>query len=558
MKRALLELTQKEYDLVVVGGGIFGVCAAWDASLRGLSVALVEKADFCHATSANHFKMAHGGIRYLQHADLYRVRESSHERSALLRIAPHLVRPIPIVVPTYGHGIKSKEFLGTGLFLYEALTLDRNRGIKDPSRRIPRSTFIPREELLQSFPGIVEKGLTGGALIYDGQIYDPPRLALSFLRAAVSKGTDAANYVEVIDFIHQGNRVSGVKARDVLDGVELEIRAKIVLNAAGPWAHRLLERGLGLQLNLPPTFSRDLAFVVNGHSNMKYALAFSTKTKDADTILDRGGRHLFAVPWRDYMLIGVWHRIFHGPPEEITVTEKELQGFIQEVKEAHPGFDLTLPDIRMINTGLTLFGEEGQQDLKSMSFGKRSRLIDHKREHQIEGLVTLIGVRFTTGRGMAEKAVDLILKKLMKKRQRSITATTPIYGGHIDYFEEFLRQSIEKNQATLDAEVMDSLVRNYGSKFNEVLKFIDEEPMWAETLGSSKVLKAEVVHAVREEMAQKLSDVVFRRTDLGTGGNPADEALINCGNIIATEMGWDQSRLDREMQEVKNAFPSLS
>jgi len=132
MKRNVAALDGKEYDLIVVGGGIFGICAAWDATLRGLSVALLERGDFAHATSANCFKIVHGGIRYLQHADLYRVRESSHERNVLLRIAPHLVHPLPIAIPTYGHGVQGKAFLQAGLRAYNLITFDRNRGITDP------------------------------------------------------------------------------------------------------------------------------------------------------------------------------------------------------------------------------------------------------------------------------------------------------------------------------------------------------------------------------------------------------------------------------------------
>ncbi|MBE9547076.1 MAG: FAD-dependent oxidoreductase [Proteobacteria bacterium] len=333
MRRNLSALANTEYDLVIVGGGIFGVCAAWDAALRGLSVAIIEKGDFAHATSANHFKMVHGGIRYLQHADIYRIRESSRERAALLRIAPHLVQPLPIVIPTYGHGIKGREFLSAGLFLYDIITCDRNRGVQ-ADRRIPRCRFISRQEVLELFPGIKEKSLTGGAVFCDGQIYNPPRLAISFLKSAVNRGADAANYVEATGFLQKGNRVSEVKARDVLTGNQFEIRSKVVLNTAGPWAHRLLRSELGLRLNSKPTFSRDLAFVVNRHPMTRYAVAFSTKAKDSDTILDRGGRHLFAVPWRDYTLIGVWHVVFNEAPEKIGVTEKELQEFIDEVNEA--------------------------------------------------------------------------------------------------------------------------------------------------------------------------------------------------------------------------------
>jgi len=557
MKRDISALSSKEYDLVIVGGGIFGVCAAWDAASRGLSVALLEKGDFCHATSANHFKMVHGGIRYLQHGDIYRIRESSRERSALLRIAPHLVQPLPIVVPTYGHGIKGKAFLGVGLLAYDILTVDRNRNIKG-DRRIPRGRFISRREVLDMFPGIKQQGLTGGAVFYDGQMYNPPRLVISFLKSAVSEGAEAANYLEATNFIRRNSRILGVKALDLLSGTELEIRGKIVLNSAGPWAHHLLKQSLDLRLNPQPTFSRDLAFVVNRRALNRYAIAFPTKTQDTDSIFDRGGRHLFAVPWRDKTLIGVWHRLFSGLPEEIRITRKELQGFINEVNEANPSLSLTFDDISMVNSGLTLFGDEKKQDLKNMSFGKRSRLIDHDREHHIEGIVTLIGVRFTVARGMAEKAVDLVFKKLGRKGPRSRTSDIAIYGGQIDCFNEFLRRSLEKDPAALGKVVLGSLVYNYGSKYGEVLKYIDEEPAWSEMLGSSKVLKAEVVHAVREEMAQKLEDVVFRRTDLGTVGYPGEDALQSCANLMASEMNWDKRRKEKELDEVLANFPCYS
>ncbi len=161
MKRDLHELAGERYDLLVIGGGISGVCAAWDAALRGLSVALLEQADFAHAASGNCFKMIHGGIRYLQHADLVRARESAAERSALLRIAPHQSRPLPIFIPTYGHGMKGKEILFAGMKAYDLLTLDRNRGIGDPSRRIP-STFwlqIPACSCATArWPGYVASG----------------------------------------------------------------------------------------------------------------------------------------------------------------------------------------------------------------------------------------------------------------------------------------------------------------------------------------------------------------------------------------------------------------
>lgn len=553
LERDLQKITSKEYDLIVVGGGIFGVCAAWDATLRGLSVVIVEKGDFASATSANHFKMAHGGIRYLQHGDIYRIRESSRERSALLRIAPHLVKPLPIVIPTYGHGIKGREFLRLGMLIYDLITIDRNKGI-GKERQIPWGESIPPEKVLELFPGLKSDGLTGAGVFCDGQIYNPPRLALSFLRSAAQKGADAANYAEVVDLLKDGNRITGVEIRDALTGESIKIKGRTVLNTAGPWAHRLLRASLGLKLESSPTFSRDLAFVVNRAPTNDCALACTTASGDTDAVMDRGGRHLFIVPWRNYTLVGVWHAVFDNSPEEITVSKEEMQGFIDEVNAAYPGFSCSLKDVTMINTGLTLFGEEARQESSAMSFGKRSRLIDHAKEHQLDGLVTLIGVRATTARGMAAEALNLITRKLGRGASSSATEKLPIYGGDVGDFEDFFRQAQRKWGGALGQEQLRVLVHNYGSEFVQVLRYGKNDSSLLDAFANSTVLKAEVVHAVREEMAQKLTDVVFRRTDLGTGGHPGEAALEDCAKIMAAEKGWSDERLHSELQEVGAVF----
>ncbi|MGZ9148687.1 MAG: FAD-dependent oxidoreductase [Candidatus Deferrimicrobiaceae bacterium] len=551
MKKNLQEMKGKEYDLVIVGGGIFGACAAWDAAMRGLKVALLEKKDFSHATSANHLKMVHGGIRYLQHGDVVRVWESCRERTALLKIAPHLVRPLPIVMPTYGHGKRGKAVLGVGVSLYDLLTVDRNRRIADESRRIPGGRLITRQETLDHFPGIEDRGLTGAAIFFDAQMYSPPRLALSFLRSAASAGAEIANYLEVTGFLKSGGQVAGVSAKDVLRGESLEVRGKMVLNTAGPWAARLLETEGDLHLAPKPVFSRDVCFVVSRRISEEYALACQTRTRDADAILSRGGRHLFLAPWREFTLVGVWHGVYRGAPDEVTVTEEELQAYLDETNAAYPGLSLARKDVTMVNFGLILF-EDTKQGGAEISFGKRSLLIDHERTHHVNGLVTLIGVRATTARGMAEKAVNLVFRKLGKRPPDSDTETTPIFGGRIAKFDDFLDRVVKQRPFGLGREVLDPLIHNYGSEYPGVLKYIDGNPEWADRLGDSTVLKAEVVHAVREEMAEKIGDVVFRRTDLGTGGHPGEEALRACAGLMASELGWDESRVQEEIDEAKN------
>jgi len=555
MRRSISALTEKEFDLIVAGGGICGACAAWDAALRGMAVALVERGDFCEATSANHFKIIHGGIRYLQHGDIYRIRESSRERSALLRIAPHLTKPLPIAIPTYGHGLQGKELLKIGMSLFDLLTFDRNQHVRDLGQHIPSSWFMSREECLNSFPGLDQNGLTGAGIFCDGQIYNPPRLALSFIQSAVERGAVAGNYMEVEKFLHSHGQVRGVEVRDHFDGSVFSIRGKIVLNATGPWAQWLLKTLPHSFFHREFSFSRDAYFVVRRPLVENYALTVAARTKDPDAVFSRGNRHLFLVPWRNYTLVGVWHVVHNEKPDNFSVSEEELTAFLDEVNSACPWADLSLHDVSRWNAGLVLFGENkpGETDL---SFGKRSQLIDHEQENNCKGLISLIGVRATTARGVAEKAVDLVVRKLGKTFGASQTASTPIFGGQMECFDEFMKEITRNRPSDISPSIIQTLGNNYGTNWEAVLKYSEEDSMFSRPLGASDVLKGEVIHAVREEMAQRLSDVVFRRTDLASGEFPGDHVLQECAEIMATELGWNRNRVDQEIDAVKKCFPA--
>lgn len=555
MERNLSKLKDRNFDLLVVGGGIFGSCAALDAVQRGLSVAIIDKDDFCSASSAHSYKLVHGGIRYLQHGDLSRIRQSSAARRALLRIAPHLVYPQPMVVPTYGYGMKSKWAMRAAMALYDVITFDRNRGISDPAREIPRGMCLSRDEVLERYPGLRREGLTGAAVFCDGQMYNPPRLVLAFVKSAVKEGAVAANYVEATQFLSQNGRVCGVEARDGRSGDTFAIRAETVLNASGPYAEPLLRRSLGVTLTPPTHWSRDAYFIVDRPLiEGQQALALQAQTIDSDAILDRGGRHLFLTPWRDHTLVGVWHKVYEGPPDHYQVSEDELQTFLDEVNSAYADLNLTLDDVSLCVAGLIPFGES-EADGKKLSFGHHSRLIDHAREHGIGGLITLIGVRFTTGPVEAVPAVDLVFRELGKRAPASRLQETPLVGGDIDNFEALVRQAATNAPDGLGERVIRALVHNYGTEHRRILGLIEREPELGTQIGSSTVLEAEVVHAVRNEMAQTLADVVLRRTDLGTGGYPGRRALEVCARRMARELGWNRQKIQREIDEVIDHYP---
>lgn len=554
MERNLHLLDRQEFDLIVVGGGIFGACAAWDATQRGLSVALIDRGDFCNATSANSFKLIHGGIRYLQHGDLGRVRMSANARRSLIRIAPHLAYPLPMVVPTYGHGMKGKEVLRMAMGVYDAVTFDRNQGISDPQRWISRGTCLSRLDVLDRYPGLPAKGLTGAAVFCDGQMYNPPRLVLAFIRTAAEAGAVMANYVEATRFLSQNNQVYGVEVLDVLTGEPFAIRGKMILNTAGPYAEGLLQGSLGESLKPATPWSRDAYFVV-GRALVtgKEALAIPAATKDPDALLSRGNRHLFLVPWHDSTLVGVWHKAYTGHPDEYTVTDKELVTFIDEVNASYTSLELTLDDVASWNAGLIQFGENNAEG-NDLKFAHQSRLVDHEKERGLRGLITLIGVRYTTGPSDAVRVVNLIFDKLGKASPPSRSHDTALFGGDIPNFDALVQRAKADWPSSNGSQAIGALVHNHGTAYSRVFSYAKERRELGVPFSGSTVFKAEVIHAVREEMAQNLSDVVFRRTDLGTARLPQVSILQEVAEMLSGEYGWDESRSQGEVERVLQSF----
>lgn len=553
MARALAALAGTEFDVVVVGGGITGAATAWDAAQRGLSVALLERGDFGGATSAESLKVVHGGVRYLQHLDVVRVRESSGERRALLRMAPHLVQPMPFVVPTYGHGMRGPEILGIAFTLLNALTADRNRGITDPARRIPAAGIVSRSRVLEWFPEINKEGLTGAGVFYDGQLFNPPRLVWALVRTAARAGAAVANYCEVASLVLQGGRVIGVRVEDRLGGDKFEVRARTVINAAGPYAEALLVRS-GVRKARSVPFSRDMALVLKRRFVDGRALALQTKYRDPSAVLTRGPRHLFMVPWRGRTLVGVNSLIWRDEPDRLRVTEAEVSDFVNEIAEADPKLGLTMDDVALVMAGL-LPVEKGDEEGGNVSFGKRPLVVDNAREDGVQGLISAISNRYTVARGVAERAVDLVYDKLGRTARPSRTAVTRIHGGDFFRFDELVREVSGALPEGVDRSLAERLAHDHGSAYGEVFRLVGERPELGARVGSSDILRAEVVHAARSEMVCKLSDAVFGRTGIATVGDPGRAELDECADLVGAQLGWDAGRRERELREVRERIP---
>jgi len=553
MQRNLPALADQRFDVAVLGGGACGAAIAWDAARRGFSVCLLERDDFCGRTSAYSLKFVHGGIRYLQHLDVKRVRESCRERSALLRIAPHLVHPIPVVVPTSGHGLAGGEALAAAFAVLGLLTPDRNRGIRDPARHIPGGRLVPKRQLVEWFPRLPEDGLTGAGVFSDGQIYNPPRLVWELVRSAAAAGAVVANRCEAVKLLREGYRVTGVRVTDRLRGERFDVRAGIVVNAAGPYAEQLLvSDGIRSERSIP--FSRDMALVFRREPIAPYALAVQTRYKDPDAVLSRGHRHLFLVPWRDRTMIGVNSKVWHDDPNGLRVPEEEVLGFLEEIREAAPWLSLTRDDVAMVYAGLLPFGQNDRGAV-DLSFGKRSHVIDHRAKEGLEGLVSAISVRLTTARGVAEEVVDLLCRKRGEKPRPCDTETTPLLGADFGLFEALVEEIAAEPAIGGDVKLAECLAHNHGSRWGDVLKLARESPVLARRIHGSTTLGAEVAHAIREEMAFTLEDVVLRRTDLATGGDPGDAALDAAAALAGMELGWSAERRREEIARVERHFP---
>lgn len=548
MYRKLTELPKNQYDVLIIGGGIYGAATAWEAVSRGLSVALVEKADFGSATSANSLKVIHGGLRYLQHADLKRTRESICERKILMRIAPHLIHPLPVLVPTYGYGMKGKLAFSVGLALYDLIGYDRNQS-SDPQKHIPRGYTVSKEECLKLVSGLPQQGLTGGAVFYDAQVYNSERLILCFLQSAANTGAHLANYVEVVGFLTEQTSVTGVQAKDTLTGEHFSIKAKMVINTSGPWINSVLGL-LNKSAPKPARFAKAINLVTRPLFDTPYAVGISgsTQYQDADALIKRGSRFFFVAPWRNKSLVGTEYIVYEGDPNALKITEEETVNFVKEFNQAYPAAKLKLEDISFVHGGLVPMSNY-DKTTGSIQLAKHYTIQDH-RQLELKGLISVKGVKYTTARDVAQKVVDRVFNARGEKPPASISAVTPLHGGQIDYFESFLDTEVKKTP-NLDAEVVQNLVYNYGSAYKDVLSYLDTN---GTIRGRLAVLEAETRYAVRETMAQTLSDVIFRRTDLGSAGHPEDAALNVCVNTMQTELGWSDAKTEQELQEVKEKF----
>ena len=538
MTRDTRRLADRSFDLLVIGAGIYGATIAWDATLRGLSVAVIDRDDFGSGASANSLKTVHGGLRSLQRGALREMRQFIRERRALLRIAPHLVEPLTFVVPTTRHPLRNPVVMRIALLLNDAIAIDRNEGLQ-PSRRLHDGRLVPLDELRRVAPDLEFDGVYGGASWCDAQMVNSERLVYEFVASSEAHGAVAANHVEAVRLLAGDGRVTGATVRDRLTGEEFDVRAKVTVNAAGPWAARLSADACGLDAKaLLPQLSRAINVVTARPAGPCAVGGLSD------------GRFFFRVPWRGLTMYGTSHEPFGGAPDEARPGVRDVNALLVDINKAFPGAPVSADEAAFVHYGL-LPSRPGTGP--HVELAKNSLVRDH-RQDKTEGLVTVIGVRYTTARHTAELAVNAVFSVLGTVMPPASRSTVVPLAGAAGFDAAQVAAELRSVLPGEPEAVRARLARTYGVRAPEVARAI-AVPDSAGTLSPEcPITVAEVTHAVRAEAACTLADVVCRRTEAGTAGHPGRAALERAAEEIGGLLSWSDSRRADEIAKVEDRY----
>ena len=539
MERFIEKNPHEKFDVIVIGGGISGASVAYEAATRGLKVALLEKKDFSWATSAATSKMIHGGLRYLVNGEVRLVRESLRERRVLENIAPNYVYPQPIMMMHHKKPLKNnKRVVKVGMLLYDALSYDKNR-TWDPCKRIPAHKTISRREVLRQEPHVRAEGLAGASVFCDCMSIFPERLTLAFIKSAVAHGAKAANYAKVEGFLMDaGNRVAGVKVKDLLTGEVHDIAGTVTVNCGGPWADLLLDMAKPDGKDAPMLRRSEGIHIITAKRLLSGQYIVGSMTPS--------GRHFFLIPWRNHTLIGTTDKPFNGNPDDYRVTRESIMELIDDVNRSFGDGKLSYEDVKHTYGGLRPLVEKETRETYASS--RKYEIYDNK-DAGLDGLITVEGGKYTTSRRLAENCLKIVAVKLGRDLGKSVTNKKFLTGCEIKDLNFFMNEARTQDNG-LSPATLEYLARNYGTEYREIAKLAREDQSLSETLNNDGEIQAQVVYAVRNEMARTLSDIVMRRTGIGTLGNPGEEVLRKVADVAARELRWDKEKTEKEIAAV--------
>ena len=520
-------LADADYDVVIIGGGMAGAGAARDLAMRGLSVALIDKGDFASATTSVSSKLIHGGLRYLELFDFGLVRESLAERQRLQWLAPHLVKPLPFLVPIYRDSSRGLIKVRLGLRLYDWLTPGRDR---------ERYRVLRPIDALSLEPAIRPDDLRGAGYYFDDLLLFPERLCLENVLSACRHGARAFNYCQLLSVVRDARgAVAGVTARDLLTGTVATLGARVVVNAAGPWVddiralagitergRHVLRRTKGIHCLLPRMTER--------------AIYHST----------RDDRMIFVIPWREFSLVGSTDTDFAGDLDRVWATRDEVDYLLGEVRRA-------LPDPR-VSADAIAYTYAG---VRPLSFEEGKRASDVSRAHRIVAeaggrFLSITGTKLTCFRSLAEELGDTIARAL-GRRGRGRTATRMLDGSDEELqrveARAWLDVSPEIAATGLAPETLETLVTTYGRLYPRVVELVGKVPGGAERLcPTNPDVVAQLHHAVQDELTVSLQDFMLRRTGIGTSRCQGEDCAEPIARRMGTLLGWSARRLDAELE----------
>jgi glycerol-3-phosphate dehydrogenase len=513
----------RELDVLVIGGGVVGAGSALDAATRGLTTGLLEARDFASGTSSRSSKLVHGGLRYLEMLDFRLVHEALQERGLLLqRLAPHLVKPVPFLYPLQHRGWE-RLYAGAGVALYDGMAVSSGLGAGLPIHR-----HLTRRGAMRLVPSLKKSALVGAIQYYDAQV-DDARHTMELARTAASYGAHVANRVKVTGFLRQGERVTGVQAKDLESGREFEVRAKQVVNATGVWTDDT-QAMVGERGQYHVRASKGIHLVVP-----KDRIQSST-----GMILRTEKSVLFIIPWGRHWLIGTTDTDWNLDKAHPAATSKDIEYLLDHVN-AVLNTPLTREDVEGVYAGLRplLAGE-------SESTSKLSR--EHVVAHAAPGLVVVAGGKYTTYRVMAKDAIDAVANALDGRVPKCTTKNIPLVGAD-GYHALWNQRHLIAQRSGLHVARIEHLLNRYGTLIDEVLELVAEDPTLGEQLpGTQDYLKAEIVYGAKAEGARHLDDILARRTrisieawDRGVGAAEA------AARLVAPVLGWDEATIEREV-----------
>ncbi len=532
-RRAALDaLAREPFDVLVVGGGITGAGVARDAAMRGLRTALVEKDDFASGTSSRSSRLVHGGVRYLEHGELRLVFEASQERRTLQRIAPHLVRPLAFTWPVYAGARIARWKLGAGLAMYDLLAAFRN---------VARHERLSADGVMRREPRLLSDKLRGGARYWDA-LTDDARLTLATIRSAIAAGATVVNHARLTALVQEGPRVAGATVSDQLTGDEMDVAARVVVNATGPWTDDT-ERLAG-----------STATAVHGSKGVHVIVPRSRiGNESALTLLaPHDGRVFFVLPAGDFAIIGTTDTYEPVSPDAVRATRADVAYLLEAANHFFPEATLASSDVITAWAGLrplVATGEGGDDP------GGVSR--EHAVSERVPGLVRITGGKLTTYRVMARDTVDAVQRSLGARVTPTRTADSPLAGGGL---ADPLKAIGAAAVLTRDVAMAARLVHAHGDEWREVWALAEREPALAERIEPSRpYVMAELRWAVEHELAFTLADLLVRRVPVAFETRDHGRAAAKrAAPFVAAWLGWNDGQLAEELErydgEVERLF----